>query len=500
MSKAADAVIKFGEWLPDLPALDNPGLTEALNVIPTDSVYKPFLPVSGTGDALAAAPVGGFSAVDTSGNGFFYAGTTTKIYIRSGTGWSSRYAGTFTTAADGYWSMRQFDDLVIATNYADRPQTSVAGSGTDFANLHTSGTAPYARQVGVVGRFVVLGDTNLAAATPAGLQWCAIDDPRNWPTPGSAGAQLVQAGEQFLNAAFGPVTHIVDGETYGIVFQRNAITRMTYVGGNVVFQFDTIERNRGALFPNAVVPFGRLAYFISGDGFYVTDGVEVRPVGSKKVDNYFGDTVDTTYKHRVRGAVDWANKCIYWCYPGTGNTGGRPNKLLIYNYEENRWSRAEDDVEFMASGVTTAITLDDLDDYFASLEIVTPSLDSENWAGGNNTILSLDADYKLGGFSGLAGSATIDGAEAELVPGGVTRVQGVKPLVNGDAPTLTVAVGSRDSLGSAVEYTAARTPNARTGFADFRSEARYHRARVQIEGSFASAVGIEYQAVSSGVT
>jgi hypothetical protein len=496
--READGIVKFGEWLPDLPTLDNPGLTEAKNVIPTDSVYKPFLPVSGTGDALAARPMGGLSTVDTAGSGFFYAATQTKIYIRSGTGWSSRYGGTFATPTDGYWSGCQFDDLAIFTNYADVPVYSVAGSGTNFATLATTGTAPNARCVGVVGRFVVLGDTDLSAATPNGIQWSAIDDPNNWPTPGSAAAQAAQSGEQFLNAAYGPVTHIVGGEQSGIVFQRNGITRMTYVGGNVVFQFDTIERARGALFPNAVVQFGRLAYFISGDGFYVTDGVEVKPIGSQKVDNYFGDDVDTSYKARVRGAVDYANKCIYWIYPGAGNTGGQPNKVLIYNYEENRWSRAEDDVAFCVSGVTTAISLDDLDDYFSSLDIVTPSLDSDQWAGGNNTILAFDSSYKLGAFSGTTGTAIIDGGEIELTPGRLTRVQGVKPLVTGDDPEMTVALGVRDSLGDSVSYLTARTPNARTGFADYRSESRYHRARVTITGNFTAAIGLEYQAIASG--
>ena len=157
-------VVSFGEWLPDLPPLNNPGLTEAKNVIPSDKVYKSFLPVTGIGDALSAGPIGGVSAVDTAGNGYFYAGTVQKIFIRSGAGWASRYGGTFTTASDGYWSMVQFDDLVIGTNYNDPPVASTAGSASDFTALSLTGTAPSARCVGVIGRHVVLGDTVLTAA------------------------------------------------------------------------------------------------------------------------------------------------------------------------------------------------------------------------------------------------------------------------------------------------------------------------------------------------
>ena len=82
-------VVKFAEWLPDLPALDNPGMTEAKNVIPSDSVYKSFLPVTGIGDALTAAPMGGVSAggaVASSVVGMVPGGGTASSAISGATG------------------------------------------------------------------------------------------------------------------------------------------------------------------------------------------------------------------------------------------------------------------------------------------------------------------------------------------------------------------------------------------------------------------------------
>lgn len=495
-------IVRFGDWLPDLPELDNPGLTEAKNVVPTDRVYKPYLPMNGSGDALSERPLGGISAFDSSGAAFFYTGTVHTLQQRSGTGWDTKNgASTLGTDVGAYWRFAQFDNSVIATNYQAVPQRITAGSAGDFTVLAASGAAPVARQVGVIGRFVMLGDTNetVNGAVQSRLQWSAIDDETNWPLPGTSTAVGFQAGEQFLNSHFGAVRSIVDGEQFGLILQRTGITRATYVGGNIVFQFDVIDRTRGALFANATVAVGNLVYFISGDGFFVTDGIQVNPVGDGKVDNYFADTVDTTYLERVYGAVDYANKCIYWVYPDTTATSGRPNRVLIFNYLENRWTRAEDQVEVIVSGLTVAITLDDLDGYFNnSVDIVSPSLDSAQWAGGNNVILGFNSTYQLGGFSGAAGTAIITGQEVEIYPGRFANVAGVKPLLTGDSPYTTVSLGRRNSLGDSVDYTLETVPNSRTGFADFRSEYRYHRPRVTIVGTFTGALGFEFQSSEQG--
>lgn len=500
--KAADGKVAFGDWLPDLPVLDNPGLTEAKNVIPTDATYKPYLPLAGTGDALADRPQGAASALDSTNSAFLYAGTVDALYVRSGSSWTDKTPSAYSTVTTDYWRFAQFDSTLIATNYTDVPQSIEVGSGSDFADLALTGTAPKARQAGVIGRFLILGDTvdGTNGTVPNRIQWPAIDDPTNWPTPGGATALSVQSGEQFMNANYGPVQSIVGGEQFGVILQRSGITRASYIGGNVVFQFDNIEKNRGVLCPNATIQVGKLIYFIAADGFYVTDGVTVVPIGSRKVDNHFSDSFDSAYPERVYSAVDFANKILMFAYPGTTNTAGRPNRILMYNYEEHRWARAEDECEVLILGLTTVTSLDDLDDLFASIDLVTPSLDSPYWKGGTNIVMAFDSDNKAGAFSGAAGTAIIDGQEAELHPGLYTRVQGIKPLVIGTSPVMTVSLGRRDDLGTTVSYSTAVSPTARTGFCDFDLEARYNRSRLSIVGAFQSAMGVEYQAVPSGAT
>ena len=107
-----------------------------------------------------------------------------------------------------------------------------------FTNLAIQGTT-----VGRVNEFIVLGQFD----NPYTVRWCAIGDATDWPTPATDDARSKQAGEQTFPVEYGIVTGIAGNDFYGYVFQEKAITKMTYVGGDVVFAFDTFEESRGCM-------------------------------------------------------------------------------------------------------------------------------------------------------------------------------------------------------------------------------------------------------------
>jgi hypothetical protein len=359
--------------------------------------------------------------------------------------------------------------------------------------LATGGTSPRARHVGVINRFVMLGDTDgVGGTTPHRVQWSGIDQPRNWPTPGSTTAVALQSGEQILPAVYGAVTGIAGGEFYGLVFQQRAINRFTYIGGDVVFQVQDYEKSRGCWFPQSLVQIGQLSYFIAADGFYVTDGQAVKPIGDGRVDKTFFSDCDQTYKERVTVAVDYQNKCIFWSYPNASAIDGMPNQLIIYNWARNRWAHAEDTMRLIFSSIADGFTLDQLDSLFTSLDDMTITLDSAVWQGGTNTMMAFGSNNKLGTFSGASKVARFETGESELNPAGYVFIRGVKPLVTGNPSIITVSVGTRTSqdnqsrtFGTAVE----RTP--RTGTCDFRTQARYASLRLEITGGFDRAIGLQ---------
>lgn len=463
----------FGEWLPDLPDLGNPGLIEAANVLPFDG-YAAYKPLSTTLNALASNPRYGLRATGGGGD-YIYVGISSVSAgrllrgIATGGVWTDLSAATYTPT--GTWQMAQFREYVVATNGFDSPQFQTLGSASSFATLgSTTGNAPAARNVAVVGQFLVLG--NLLGDSYS-VQWSGVGAPTSWPTPNSSTAIAQQSGKQTLDSELGTVSGIFGGDQFGLIMQTGGIVRMTYAGPPVVFQFDTISRGIGLNFQNGAVKIGEIIYFASFKGFFATDGTTTVPIGKGKVDSYFISLVDTTLPALVSAGVDWQRKLIYWSFP-TAADSGNPSQVLIYSYVEKRWTHASDTVRLMVKGTESTFETFGFE------------------AFGN--------DQKLGRFTGTPGTATFTSGEVEPQPGGCALINGIKAIVasSGTAPTIGVQVGSRDDQATTVSYSSTTAPTSRTGFADFRSDARFHRARVYIAGNFDKALGLEIDATPTG--
>lgn len=470
-----DGTITFKDWLPDQPELNNPGLTDAKNCLPVSGTYESFAPLVNSGDALANRPLGAIEIyLPASNTRYVYAGQTTSAQqqlVALGT-WTNVSSATYNAATT--WEFVQFNELVFATNYANVPQYQTVGAAS-FTAAAVTGQAPRARRIARVHQFIVLGDTNDTAngARPYRIQWSSIDAPTDWPTPGSATAIAAQAGEQFLDSSWGPVNAITTGDQFGIVMQRGGLNRMTYVGGNVVFQFDKIAGAMGLFLPHSVVEVNGVWYYLSEAGVCATDGVSGVFLGYGKVDKtFFNTAVLASFEERVYGAVDPKRKLIKWCFPTTA--GGTPDRLLILNYEEKRFSYATQTCNCLVSAPGDADT--------------------------PRYIRAFDETHRVAKFTGTPGTAILTTGEMEPNPAGFSSVQGIKPLVDVTLNACTVAIGSRNNRTDAVSYTSEITANSRTGFANFRTEAKYHRARLTIAGTFNAAQGIEYQADASGYT
>ena len=149
------AIIPFGEYLPDLPALGNPGATVAKNVIPHLAGYKPLSSLVTFSGALTARCQGAFSAIDTAGVTNVYAGDATSLYRLTDVTWTdASQSGAYTVSSDQAWNFVRWNNDVLAANVTD-PVQKITMGGTTFGDLFTSTLKPKARHMAVVRDFLV---------------------------------------------------------------------------------------------------------------------------------------------------------------------------------------------------------------------------------------------------------------------------------------------------------------------------------------------------------
>lgn len=476
-------MLRFGEWLPDLPDLENPGALEALNCVPLTKIsYGPWFALQEAGDALTARCQGAFSARGTDGTVFVTAGDATKLYQWSGSAWSdvSQAATTYACATEDMWQFTQFGNTVIAVNGTDSPQKWTIASSTAYADL--GGSPPVGRFVCTIKDFVQIGRISTAKNR---VTWSEINDAEGW-TDGTN-----QSDSQDLPEG-GQVMGMVGGE-FGTVFMEHSIYRQTYVGAPAVFQFDRISENIGCVAENSIAAYQSLIFFLSSDGFnMMLGGQEIRPIGDQKIDRFFWSDVNQAYLYRVQGIVDPVKRRYVVCYPSNSSSDGTPDSVLFYSWTLDRWSHASQSMDYLFSFLSNqGYNTDTIDTVITNTDATTFLIDSSQFLGsGQASFAAFSTNKKVATFEGASLAATIDTTEAQLTPGGRTFVREVWPKVDGG--TVTVALGTRDLPGGSIVWSSDVSANS-VGFCPVRSNARYHRARVKIAagGTWTHAQGID---------
>lgn len=475
------------EWLPDQPPMNNPGATVAYNCIGGAQSYLPLPGLEEQTTATGTQYIRGAIAVkDIAGNAAVYAGDAGSLYELSATSWddvskSGAYSG---TATDEVWSFAQWGNQVVATNYNNAVQVATIGSA--FADL--GGSPPRARYAAVVRDFLMLGGLfESAVARPNWIRWSAFNNITSW-TP----SVETQSDSQELFEG-GHVTGIVGGEQ-AIIFQEEAITRGVYAGPPVVFQFDQVERGRGTRIPGSVASYGNRVFYLSDDDFYLFTGEGSQGLGANRIATTFYNDFDAEYSERVSSAIDPERTIVVWAYPGAGNVGGVPNRLLIFNWTANKWTRADLTVECLLRYLSPGFTLEGLN-VFGSLDDLPASLDSRAWMGGVLSFAAFNSAHQLATFTGSPLQGMVDTAEMRAAPGRRLELSNARPLVEGG--TARVQIGTRNSQAEDVSWTGAINQNV-SGECNVFRNARFLRSRVIASGDWEHIQGVDAYVRNAG--
>lgn len=481
---------KFGPWLPEVTDYKNPGLEDAKNMVPSPSGYQPVYSLVATAATVSGTILGAKSFERTDGTVVVCVATTSDLYVIVGASASASSLALTLSATDRV-VFEQYDAQVFATTKGgDVWQLDDIDTDTSFAV--TGGTFPKANAMGRVGDFLVIGDVSDGTDYPYRVQWAPFNNPT-----GIWGSDIAtQADYQPLDAQQGPVTAI-SGGSFGMVFQKNGISRMSYVGGKAVFEFDLYEKNRGAVAPQSVARVGDRAYFLSYDGFFRTDGASTESISQGRIWAWFIANTDQAYLEEVTSVIDWEKRCVVWYCVATGTGALTYNLQLYFNWETGNWSYARQTCEFgVLASRTSGTTLEGLAVTYPDLDAMTLSLDSEVFRASGRTMAAF-VSGTLSTFTGTSLQPTFQTGSFQPVTGKRSFISGVTPLIANEAENTTVSIGTRDAMTKSFVTSSASTVGT-LGYAPVNVDGRYFRVNVQVpagqEWSDAYGFQVEYEA------
>jgi hypothetical protein len=413
-----------GPWTPDLPDYGNPGSINVRNVYPkTSKSYGPWPSPMVYSDALTARCQGGAAFIDNLGNVNLFAGDQDEALSHGGRlrGLDRCVqVGGYSCPADGQWNSTYLNGVVIANNLQRSHPGLYPRIFCAFADL--AAAAPNARYSAVVKNFLMVTGTYDAtdADQPQRAWWPALNDPTNWPTPGTTAAATVQSSFDDLLGDQGFMTGIVGnlGNADGAVFIERAVYRMLYSGPPETFDFPPAVGVVGCVAPGSIVSYANRAFYLGPDGFYAFDGASADPIGANKFDKTFYADLDQSYMGRIVGTADPINRQIIWAYPGQGNINGNPNRLLFYSTVNQRATICDVTCETIARMLSVGYTLDQLYTVLGyTLDNLPAPLDSRVWTGGQLLLGLFDTTHKLNYMTGANLAPLIDTTEAQPFPG-----------------------------------------------------------------------------------
>jgi hypothetical protein len=425
--------------------------------------------LSGSGFSVSATPGG--TRINTSGGS-----GTVKI--------TGQYAA---LSANAQWQFAPFGSLLKATQANEVLQTFNLSSDVQFSD--NAGSPPQAAYISVVGRFLVLSGL---LSNPFRVQWSGLNDTTNW-TSGVGSSD-------FQDFTDGGIVRGVAGGEFGVVFQDQAIRRMSYIPGSaLIFQIERITQDLGLYAPLSLVRSGSDVLFYSSQGFFlIPPGGLPKQIGRERVDRTFITDLDSANLQLFIGAPDPRSSLVFWAYKSGAGATGLYDKLLGYDKALDRFFPLAASGEYLTGISQAGQTLEGLDAISTSIDALTLTLDAYA-SSVQPQLAQWDSSHKQGFFTGNNLEATMETGE-QGTDGQRIFVNGFRPVT--DSTTFFGSASYRETIQDTANSTAEVARNSRTGRCDLRKSTRYSRFKVRIPAgtTWTFCAGIEPDISADGET
>ena len=255
-----------------------------------------------------------------------------------------RTPGTLTESDANMWQFDVATEIDVLGNFTNKIIAQVAPNLNCICNSEGGqlfigdliGTAPLTEVTSLptgyslTGGVVSLQPYTFIFGNDGYVAWSVAGDPADYTGTGAGAANIT--GQKIVKGM--PLRGGPGNSPSGLFWSADSLLRASFVGGDAVFQFDTISTQTSIMSANSVIEYDGIFFWVGSDRFLMFNGV-VREVDNPMNQNFFFDNLNYQYRQKVFAIKVPRFGEIWWCFPK--GTSTEPNHAVIYNVRENTW-------------------------------------------------------------------------------------------------------------------------------------------------------------------
>jgi len=403
----------------------------------------------------------------------------------------TRASGVYTMASTDKWHFASLGaGVVIANNQVDDPQlwTVSATACTDLTNWPASTTCKVMRSLR--SHLIAMDVTESGTRYENKLRWSTPADPGGVPASWAEADPTKTSGSTNIGSDSPIVDMISLGES-GIIYKANDAWRMTYVGGQFIWDFSQLPLPEVSMLAlGCGVQLGSSHVVLTSEDIIQHNGVESQSLIESRMKRWLFNEIDTTLYNKTFAIKNEFRKEIYFCFVASGGTS--INTALVWDYALNTFTIKELPSILCASngivdGVNT-VTYDTITDTYDSS---TDTYHTKKYSPTAERILMGTADTTLlmdddsVSFNGTDIIAYCEKTGLSLgIPQNIKLVKSVRPRF--DAPTGTqirIYVGTQSYVDGPISWGTPQIYTVGTDYkVDFLKSGRYIGIRFETVG------------------
>jgi len=177
-------------------------------------------------------------------------------------------------------------------------------------------------------QIIAYGSSFTLSPDPLLVRWCDIGDFTTWnaTADNQAGSYRIPTGSKIVAGIQGP--------QQGLLWTDLDVWAMQYVGAPLVYGFNKIGSNCGAISRHCVGQLNGAIYWMSQKGFFMMAGSGVQAIPCPIFDVIF-QNINTSYLYKVCCGVNSQFNEISWYYPSASSTEN--DSYVKYNVVLGQW-------------------------------------------------------------------------------------------------------------------------------------------------------------------